>query len=145
MFVAIFGINLLNWLIALQLIVGADNFSVIETGQLQSQVMLFFDTYNYGMNVAFLFFGMHIAILGYLVYKSDFVPRILGVLLIVASAGYLIDSFASILSFNYASNEAAFMLIVAIPAVIAELSLTLWLLIKGVNVQRWEKRALEAA
>lgn len=46
---------------------------------------------------------------------------------------------------GYANNEVAFWLIVALPAIISELSITLWLLIKGVNVERWKKRALESA
>lgn len=145
LFVAIFGINLLNWLNALQLIGGADGFTVFETGQLQSQVMLYFDAYDYGTNIAFVFFGLHIAVLGYLVFKSEFIPRILGVLLMVASVGYLIDSFASILSSNYANSETSFLLMVAVPAIIAELALALWLLIKGIYIQKWEKHALESA
>jgi len=136
LFVAIFGINMLNWLNALQLIVSAGDFAAIETDQLQAQAMLFFGAYEYGANIAFVFFGIHIAVLGYLVLKSDFMPRILGVLLIVASVGYFIDSFASFLSSNYANNEVAFWLIVAVPAVIAEFSLTLLLLLKGGKVQR---------
>lgn len=130
-YVAIFGFNMLNWLNALQIIGGANDFTVFETGQRQAQMMQFFDAYGYGTNIAFVFFGIHIAILGYLVFKSDFIPQIIGGLLMVASVGYLIDSFASFLSFNYANNDAAFVLIVAVPAVIAELSLTLWLLIRG--------------
>ena len=86
--------------------------------------------------IAFIFFGVHIAILGYLIVKSGFVPRILGSLLILASTGYFIDSFASFLSSDYVANEIAFWLIVVIPAVIAEFSLTLWLLLKGGKVQQ---------
>jgi len=134
-FVAIFGINMLNRLIALQLISGADD----------SQMMLFLNAHNYGVNIAFVFFGIHIAILGYVVFKSEYIPRILGVLLIVASVGYLIDSFASILSSNYAGNETLFIIFIAVPAVVSELSLTLWFLLKGVNVERWKQRALESA
>ncbi len=136
LFVAIFGGNMLNWLNALQLVVGADDLTAIGTGPLQAQALLFFGAYEYGANVAFVFFGIHIALLGYLVIKSDFIPRILGVLLITASIGYFIDSLASILSPEYVSNEAAFWLIVATPAVIAEGSLTIWLLLTGGKVQR---------
>ncbi|MCH8105108.1 MAG: DUF4386 domain-containing protein [Proteobacteria bacterium] len=136
LFVAIFGINMLNWVNALQLIVGAGDFAAIETDQLQAQAMLFFGAYEYGANIAFVFFGVHIAILGYLVLKAGFMPRIFGILLIVASVGYFIDSFASFLFPAYAKNEVAFWLIVAVPAILAELSLTLWLLFKGGKVQR---------
>jgi len=134
-FVAIFSINLIYLLIAMQLIVGADD----------ARAMLFLNTYDFGVNIAFVFFGIHISVLGYLVLKSDYLPRILGIFLIVASVGYLIDSFASVLSSSYANNEMAFWLIVAAPAIISELSLTLWLLIKGVNVERWRERALQSA
>ena len=58
-------------------------------------------------------------------------PSFLGILLIIASIGYQIDSFGNILSSSYANNEVLFFVFVAIPAVIAEFSLTLWLLIKG--------------
>ncbi|MCH8062496.1 MAG: DUF4386 domain-containing protein [Chloroflexi bacterium] len=133
-FVAIFSINMLYLLIAMQFIRGADN----------TQAMLFLNTYDFGTNIAFIFFGIHIFVLGYLIYKSGYIPRILGVFLIVASVGYLIDSFASVLSSSYANNEIAFWLIVAVPAIISELSITLWLLIKGVNVERWNERALES-
>ena len=134
-FVAIFGINQLNLFIVLQLARDSD----------YAQVALFLDVYNYGTHISFVFFGIHILILGYLVFKSDYIPRILGVLLMVASLGYIVDSFANFLSSSYASNEVAFILIVAVPAVISELSLTLWLLFKGVNVERWKERALESA
>lgn len=134
-FVAIFGINLLNLLIAMLLIGGGDD----------AQAMLFLESYDYGTIIAFVFFGIHISFLGYLVVKSGFMPRILGFFLIVASVGYLTDSFASVFSSSYANNELAFWLIVAVPAVISELSLTLWLLIKGVNVERWKQRVLESA
>ena len=63
----------------------------------------------------------------------------------VASLGYLIDSFASFLSSSYANYEALFLVFVAVPAIVAELSLTVWLLLKGVNVERWKKRALDSA
>lgn len=131
LFVAIFGTNMLNWIHALQLIAGGENLTYIETDQLQAQALLFFAAYEYGANIAFVFFGSHIAVLGYMILKSDFIPRILGVFLIVASVGYLIDSFASILSANYVNDKMAFWLIVVTPAVIAEISLTLWLVLKG--------------
>lgn len=133
-FVAIFGINQINLFLVLEGVRDTD----------YAQVALFLDAYNYGTHIGFVFFGIHILILGYLVFKSDYIPRILGVLLMVASLGYIIDSFANFLSSSYADNEVAFLLIVAIPAIIAELSLTLWLVFKGVNVERWKKRALES-
>jgi len=144
LFVAIAGINLLNLLIVLLLLSGADYLTVFETGQLQAQVMLFLGAHEFGINISWVFFGLHILVLGYLIFKSDYIPQILGVLLIVASLGYFINSFASFLSPTYADNEAN-LLVVAVPAIIAELSLTLWLLIKGGSIQQQDNPAPASA
>ena len=88
-------------------------------------------SYDYGFNVGFVFFGLHILGLGYLIVRSNYVPGVLGILLIIAAVGYLIDSFASFLSSDYANNEALFVVFVAVPAIISELTLTVWLLIWG--------------
>lgn len=135
LFVAIFASGLVNLLSVLELLSGADILVVSGAGQLQAQAMLFLHAYEYGVTVSFVFFGLHIFIIGFLIFKSDYIPKILGVLLLIASLGYLIDSFGNFLSTSYAKNEAAFILFVAVPAVISEFSLTLWLLFKGGKVQ----------
>ena len=124
----------MSLLSVLQLVSGADYLAAFEPNQLQAQATLFLNAYAYGVNIAFVFFGLHIFFIGYLLFKSDYgryIPRILGVILIVASFGYLIDSFASFLSPLYANNETLFILFVAVPAITTELSLTFWLLLKG--------------
>ena len=144
LFVAIFAISQLYLFVVLQLVTGT-HATVFDPGQVQAQLTLFLNARDYEVNIAFVFFGIHISILGYLIFKSEFIPRILGVLLMVASLGYFIDSFASFLSSDYVNNDVMFLIFVAAPAIIAELSLTLWLLFKGVNVEQWKKRALESA
>lgn len=131
LFVAVFGINMLNWLNILYLLAASDYLTAFDTSQLEAQVMMYYEAYNYGANISFIFFGVHIGIIGYLVLKSDYIPQVLGVLLIIAFVGYLIDSFASFLSSGYANNEAAFWIVVALPAFISEFSLAIWLLLKG--------------
>jgi hypothetical protein len=79
--------------------------------------------------------------MGYLAFKSGYIPRILGVLLIIAGFGYLIDSFAVFLLPNFYATISQFILFTTY----GELLFPLWLLIKGVNVEQWEKRALESA
>lgn len=132
---AILGINLLNLLLVVLLLSGADFVTVMSTEQLYAQVLLFLKAHNYGYLIGLVFFGFHCFVLGYLILKSSYIPRILGVLLIAASSGYLIDSFANILLSNYVDYEMIFLLVVAVPAIIAELSLCLWLLFKGAKVQ----------
>jgi len=110
---------------------GADYLTVFETDQLHALVLLNLNTHNSGFLIGLVFFGFHAFALGYLVFKSGYIPRILGVLLIFVSLGYLVNSFANFLLPNYSNYEAIFYIVVFLPAFIAELSLSLWLLLKG--------------
>ena len=120
-----------NLFAVLQLLSGAGYLTVFETGQLHAQVLLFLDAFNFTWLIGLVFFGVHLLFLGYLIIKSGYIPRILGILLIVASLAYLVDSFANILLPSYINYATIFLLIVVVPSVIAELSFTFWLLIKG--------------
>ena len=99
-------------------------------------MQFFLDAHGSGYDIALVFFGLHCAILGYLIYRSDYVPKMLGILLLSASLGYLIDSFAHLLLPQgnpvLATTAAALVGI----AVVAELSLSLWLLLKGIGEQK---------
>ena len=129
-YVAIAAIAVVNLLSAVGLLTDADESEGFRADQRNAQAMLFLRSYDFGFNVGFVFFGLHILGLGYLIVRSDYIPTVLGVLLIVASVAYLIDSFACFLSSSYGRNEAH-SLVFAIPAIISELSLTVWLLIWG--------------
>lgn len=108
----------------MQLISGADYLNVFEIDQLQAKVMLSLSAFSDGWDIGIVFFGLHLLILGYLVYKSGFVPKIMGILLIVASAGYLVDAFGKFLLPNYDATIAMF-------TFIGELIFMFWLLLKG--------------
>ena len=120
---------------------GAGYLAVFGTDQLQALVLLFLKGHSLGYSIGLVFFGLSLFVLGYLVFKSGYFPRILGVLLIVASSGYLIDSFAGFLWPAYDDYAAIFALVVFLPAFIGELAMCLWLLVKGVKVQQWDNRA----
>jgi hypothetical protein len=139
--VAMRGINLLTHFFALQLLSGADYLTVFETDQLHALVLLVLTAFEDGVLIDYVFFGLHLFFVGYLVFKSGYLPRILGVLLILGSFGYLTNSFTSFLFPSYEAIVSQFLP----PFQIMELVLFLWLLIKGVNVEQWEKRALESA
>jgi hypothetical protein len=132
----ILGINLLNLFFALGILSGADFLTVFGADQLHAFSMLFLNAHNIGYSIGLVFFGINLLILGYLVFKSGYFPKIIGILLVAASLGYLIDSFAKVLLPNYGEYQAIFDLVVVTPAFIAELSLALWLLVKGVMVQQ---------
>jgi hypothetical protein len=134
----ILGINLLNNFTALLLVSGAGYLTVFEPDQLHALVLLFLNAHGYGILISQLFFGLHCFVLGYLLFKSGYFPRILGVLMLFASLGYLTESFGNFLLPNY---EEIFAWVVAVTAVIGEFPFFLWLLFKGVNVQKWHDRA----
>ncbi|PKH08544.1 DUF4386 domain-containing protein [Planomicrobium sp. MB-3u-38] len=133
-YTAIFAAALFNFISVLQLIRGEMYSAALETSQLQVQVMLMVDAFNNGWLVGLIFIGFHLLLIGYLVFKSKFMPRIIGIVVMLAGLGYLIDNFAQVLLSNYADYEIIFLLIVAVPGVIGELALALWLLFKGKEI-----------
>jgi hypothetical protein len=128
-------LNELNNLAVLLLLSGADYLKVFTTEQLQALVYFFLRLHNQGLNIAQIFWGLWLFPMGYLVFKSGFLPRLLGVLLMIGCFGYVIQSFAAFLGYNMS---------IILFTSWGELLFLLWLLIKGVNVEQWEKRALES-
>jgi len=102
-----------------------------EISYLFNQVTMQLDAFDDTWLIGLIFFGIHLLVLGYLIIRSDVVPNFLGILLFIAGAGYLIDSFAHFLMANYAAHEDIFSAVVVIPGVVGELAFTIWLLIKG--------------
>lgn len=99
---------------------------------------LFFDLHEYGITIASIFWGLWLFPMGYLVFKSNYIPKVIGILLVIGCFGYLIDSFTFFLFPNFEATISQF-------TFIGELLLPLWLLVKGVNVKRWEKHTLQSA
>jgi hypothetical protein len=131
-------LNELNNIAVLLLLSGAERFTTFTSSQVQDLVTLFLDLHSQGINIAGIFWGLWLFPMGYLVFRSGFLPRVLGILLIIGCLGYLVDSFAAFLLPNNAVNVALF-------TFWGEVLFPLWLLIKGVNVDQWEKRARESA
>ena len=129
---SILGINLLNHFKASILLSDANYMSGLGSDALNAQVMLNISAHSYGYLIALVFFALSCIILGYLFLKSPLFPSVLGILLPIAGAGYLIDSFMNFLYPEYAHVTEV---IVIVSAVIAELGLCIWLLIKGVKTQ----------
>jgi len=128
---AIWCFSTLNLFAGLLLLSGADYLKVFQPDQLQAQAMLFINLRKNGAIIAQIPYGIWLFPLGYLVFKSGFLPKILGILLIVDCFGLLICVFQFFLLPGYEVISYPFMAV----SFIAELSLTLWLLIKGVKDQ----------
>lgn len=133
---AIGGVNALNTYRPLQLLGGAGYLNVFSREQLGAMALLSLKAHSVGFAVALLFFGACCVVLGYLIFKSGFFPKLLGVLVAVAGLCYLVNSLAVILS--PAASSILFPAIL-LPAFVGELSLALWLTLKGVNVSKWQE------
>jgi hypothetical protein len=134
------AIGMLNELnqVAVLLFSSADYLTAFTADQLQALVLLSLDLYEHGFLISHIFFGLWLFPMGYLIFKSGFLPRFLGVLLIIAGFGYLVDFILFFLFPDVGVTVSEF-------TFVGEVLLLLWLLIRGVNVEQWERRALESA
>lgn len=132
----ILGINMLNHYNAFLVLNGVDYLAVFQPVQLQALASMLLDAHRAGYLIGQVFFGFHCLFLGYLFFKSGYFPKALGVFFVAASFGYLTESFTYFLLTNFEALEAIIGWIVAVPAFLAELSLTYWLLFKGADIER---------
>jgi Domain of unknown function (DUF4386) len=136
--IPIMFVNTLNEIAALSLLRGADFLAVFDQPQRQALAMQFLNLHAEGFAVAGIFWGLWLFPFGILVFKSGFLPRILGVLLIAACFGYLADSLTSLLLPSY---EDVVGRIANIPLTLGEPAILLWLLIRGAKDQPLEALA----
>jgi hypothetical protein len=131
-------LNELNHLAVLLLSSGAGYLTAFNANQLNTLVMFFLDLRVYGTFIP-QFFSFWVLLLGYLVFKSGFLPRILGILLMLVGLCYTVSAVLFFLLPNFDAT------ILGLFAFIGEFLFYLWLLIKGINIEEWKKRALEIA
>jgi Domain of unknown function (DUF4386) len=136
-FVPIMFVNTLSEIAALMLLRGADFLSIFDKRQLEAMAMLFLDLHRYGYVVGWIL-GLWLFPFGVLVFRSGFLPRILGVLLMAACFGYLADSLTPLLLPSY---EDVVGRIANIPLTLGEPAIILWLLIRGAKDQPLEAAA----
>ncbi len=136
--IPIMFVNALNEIAALALLRGADFLSVFDKPHLNAMAMLFLNLHSEGFVVAGILWGLWLFPFGILVYRSRFLPRILGVLLIAACFGYLAQSLTSLLLPSY---EDVVYRYAGIPLTLAEPAMILWLLIRGAKDQPLEAAA----
>jgi hypothetical protein len=123
-------LNEVNRLAAVRLLSGADT-AVFSSSQLQARAMQFLDMWESGISVTLAIWGLWLLPLSVLVFRSGFLPKPVGILLAIAGAGYVIDSGTQLL-FPGIPTIGRF-------TFVGELLFPLWLLIKGVNVDRWRQ------
>jgi hypothetical protein len=134
MSVPIFFLNVQNLFNVLSLIVGNKNQYGLSNEQIQTQIMLYLNQYNNGMRIVHIFSGFWLFPFGFLVYKSNFLPKILGVLLMLGCFGYLINFLGQTLFLNY--SKTGISSYISLPASVGEIGICLWLLIVGVRIKK---------
>lgn len=128
---AILGVNLLNLVGALMLVDGTVAGSAFDPSQLQAMALTLIEVHAVGYSIGLVPFGLGTLVVGYLLFKSSYVPRIVAGLLSLAALVYLTGSFIHILAPSF---EETFSVAYALPLV-AESALALWLVFKGVNLR----------
>jgi hypothetical protein len=122
----------------LQLLSGAAYLTTFTIEQRQTLALFLLDWHETGIQIAGIFWGLWLFPMGYAVFKSGYLPRLIGILLMIGCFGYLFDSFTALLLPDFGFTIAQY-------TFIGELLLPLWLVVKGVNVKVWEKRAFATA
>jgi hypothetical protein len=132
------AVAVLGLVAALFPLVNAASLKAFTPEQLYALASLATKSHSYGFSVSLLFLGCTFLIHGYLIFRSGYLPKVLGILIQVAGLCYLTNSF-TLLLYPAVANQV--FLAILVPVFVAETSLSLWLLVKGLNVQKWKERA----
>ncbi|MGY4515796.1 DUF4386 domain-containing protein [Lysobacter sp. HA18] len=138
---AVLVANKILLLVPLLLLDGSPYLHAFSLPQLQALSYAAIRLHEHGFGVGLIFFGWVCLVEGYLIRRSGFLPKIIGVLMQVAGACYLINTTLLLLA---PEVEGRLFAVLMLPVFIAELSFALWLTIKGVNETAWHRRAAEA-
>jgi len=125
---AIASLNLLNHFMAGEVLSAAYMPAAFEPKHLEALSMLFIEAHRMGYLIAGAFFGLHCLLLGVQLFRTPIFPKVLGALMLVAGLGYMGETFGNLLFPAYETELALF---VAMGAVLGEVSLALYFLIKG--------------
>ena len=132
-----------NKLDIVSLVSASDYSRAMAPALMHDQVTLALDRYRNGLLVASIFWGLWLLPFGYLVFKSGFLPRILGILLMIGCFGYLINVFGSVMSSGYSKTALADF--ATLPASLGEIGTCLWLLIIGTREPKQVRAQAERA
>lgn len=126
-------INELNHMAVLLLLKNHGLATSLASPQGVDLMSVFLDLHNYGLHIVGIFFGLWLLPMGYLVFKSGYIPKVIGVFLLITCLGYLIDFAIFFLNPGFAIAFSDY----TWPG---EVMMVLWLLIKGVNIEKFERR-----
>jgi len=136
--IAVESVSRVSLFAALFPLAGTSYLNAFDPHQLQAFAYLCLRVYNYGFGISLVFFGCCLFLYGYLVCRSGYFPKWLGVFLMIGSLCYLINSFALVVAPTF---EGTIFPAILLPAGLSELTFALWLLVMGVNVPKWQEKA----
>jgi hypothetical protein len=133
---ALQALTSLLYLAPLLILQGGSSLSAFTAQQLQALALIFLKLNAYAFDIDLVFFGLWCVLTGYLIFRSTFLPRLLGVLLAIDGLGWM----------TYLYPPLAYQLfpLIAAAAALGEIPLELWLIVKGMNAQRWKEQASAA-
>lgn len=133
---AVFAVAMLFYFGASVIVGGAGTLPGFSPDQLNSLALLSLKMYGLGGGIFMVFYGLATLVRGYLIYRSGYLPKALGALLALAGLGFIVSNFVVVLAPAYASDA------LLLPMFLAGLSMTVWLLVKGVDVQEYARIAV---
>lgn len=134
----VLAVTSLSHFAALKVLADAEYLDTFSPDQLHTLALLALNLHGDGYAISLVFFSFACLSLGYLIFRSGFLPRTIGALMAIAGVCYLINSFSHFLSPAFAATLFPGLFV---PMFVAELSLALWLSVKGVNAARWREKA----
>jgi hypothetical protein len=137
MSLAVEAISKLFLLVVMPTLGSADFLRAFEPQQLQILADLALKSHDIAFNIALIFFGFTCLVNGYLIFKSGYLPKLVGILMQIAGLSYLTACFAALFAPAFADLITPAILL---PPLIGESSFCLWLLVKGVNIAKWNER-----
>lgn len=133
---AIIAVNLLNQILPLLLLSNDTYLNTFQQNQLATLSLLSLNIQSQGYAVGLVFFGFYCLIIGYVIYTTKAIPKTIGMFYALAGLCYLINSFTMFLSKGFSNPIFIYL---AIPILLGELSLCLWLLLKGIDTSKLNK------
>jgi hypothetical protein len=138
---AVEAISKLFLLIVVPTLGSADYLKAFDPHQLQILANLALSSHDIAFNIALIFFGFTCLVNGYLIFRSGYLPKFVGILMQIAGLSYLTACFAALFAPAFADRITPAILL---PPLIGESSFCLWLLLKGVNIAKWKERVSTA-
>jgi Domain of unknown function (DUF4386) len=123
-YAAVFAVAVSQLVGTLNLLGDADYLKTFSGAQLRTQALLKIDAFHDIWNISLVFFGLYLVLIGALAFRSGYVPKFVGVLLVIAGIGYLVDSFGTLLVANYSLKVGSL-------TAFGEVVLMIWLLVRG--------------